>query len=146
MLERPPQGGYYDVTILMAERGRFVLKAGRSAERVAELHAECRALAELHQQAGFVPRPVAHVVAGDIGLFLFTCVEGFNLLATLADASDVDRHTLLQGLGRALRVVHSWQPASRRPADWVTEALAAAARSVASGAVANPIEHSGRCD
>jgi hypothetical protein len=37
-VERPPRGGYYDVMILPAERGRFVLKAGRNRDRVAELH------------------------------------------------------------------------------------------------------------
>jgi aminoglycoside phosphotransferase (APT) family kinase protein len=93
--ERPPQGGYYDVTIVIAERGRFVLKAGRNADRVAELHEECRVLAELHEQAGFVPQPVAHVVRDDTGLFMFTCVEGVNLLDALDDASDVTAASLV---------------------------------------------------
>jgi aminoglycoside phosphotransferase len=49
--------------------------------------------------------------------------EGINLVQALDDASNADRHLLIQGLGRALRFLHSWLPVSRWPADWLTEAL-----------------------
>lgn len=144
-VDRPVQGGFFSAYILTAERGRFVLKLGARPELIAELQAEHAVLATLHgEAAGFVPQPVAHTVQDDTGYFLFTCVEGDNMLTALATADSTGRRALAAEVGWALRRVHSSQPAFPRPADWLSEALAEASARVTTGAVPNPVEHRGR--
>jgi kanamycin kinase len=142
-VERPVQGLYFSAYIITAERGRFVLKIGQGAARTQELHDEFRVLTSLAFAQPFVARPVTWSQQGDQGWFLFTCIEGENMLTALDRADEAGKHHLVAEFARALRRVHAWAPAVPRPADWFAEALSLVAANVASGAVANPIDHSG---
>lgn len=132
---RPTQGGFYDVTILETERGRFVLKQGRPGELLEEF----TVLGALEAYVPFVPAPVAHAD----GLFLLTCIEGETLLNHLDHAGVPERHHVVTEFAQALRQVHSWTPPLDRPADWLAGALERAARNVATGTAENPFSRQG---
>lgn len=138
-IEWPAQGMNFEVAILTAARGRFVLKVGRTPEKIAELDRESGVLHRLRDRAPFVAAPVGRAVAGDSGLFLFTCIEGETLVEALARADPPGRHALLAAYARTIRGIHGWTPDFPRPADWLGDALERAARNVAAKLIPNPL-------
>lgn len=143
-VERPAQGMNFEVYILSTARGRFVLKIGGTPDKVAELENESRILDKLRREHPFVAQPIGHVVQNDVGMFLFTCIEGENMLDALARADSAGRHHLIAQFARSLRRIHDWEPPFPRPDDWLGESLRRAEQNVATGAVANPIQHRGQ--
>jgi hypothetical protein len=123
-IERPFQGENYAVTLLDAAAGRFVLKRGDTPRAVAELERESRVLEALQDQAPLVARPAGHVIAGSRGHFLFTCIEGENLLGPLLRGDAGERHRWIAAFGAMLRRVHEWRPDLPRPDDWLSDAVA----------------------
>ncbi|MGE5674663.1 MAG: phosphotransferase [Mycobacterium leprae] len=140
-VKRPWQGQVYEVLLLEAANGRFVLKLGHSPEKAAELARECEVLEALRPMAPFVPEPLARATAGDDELFLFTCVEGENLLDQLEGADEARRERIVTDFGRALRRIHGWQPPMPRPTEWLDAALAKAASNQWAQ---TKVDHSGR--
>ena len=133
-IERPFQGENYAVTLLDAAAGRFVLKRGDTPRAVAELERESRVLEALQDQAPLVARPAGHVIAGSRGHFLFTCIEGENLLGPLLRGDAGERHRWIAAFGAMLRRVHEWRPVLPRPEDWLSDAVAQTqARRAAAG-------------
>ena len=128
----PPQGCNFSVTLLDAERGRFIVKTGDAAWKIAELEREASVLRGL---TAYQPR-VPGFVAREGDAFLFTYLDGVNL-AVMADGDDADP-TLgafwAAEHGRFLRQIHSWTPDSPRPeTDWLDYALQKCADNIRSG-------------
>lgn len=133
-VERPPQGMAFEVYILSSGKGRFVLKIGKTPERVAELEDETRILEALQAYASLVPRPVGATHDDGVGAFLYTCIEGETLLATLSRASTEERYALVGDYARTLRRLHAWTPQLPRTEDWLAETLARVEQYILSAA------------
>lgn len=126
--EEPEQGENYRVTLLEAEKGRFIIKRGTSPFLVEELESEFRVLGAL-QPEPFVPRPLARSADS----FLFSYLEGEPMTAARRNASDGERHHLMEEFGRALRLIHHWRPALPVPTDPLADAIAVARRNLEAG-------------
>jgi kanamycin kinase len=135
---RPFQGGFFDVTLLRAERGLFTLKAGRTTALKAELHQESLVLRALQNHAPFVPQPLACLE--EEGLFLFTCVPGDNLVVRLERAGRAERLAYATRLGQTLRGLHTWRPPLPKVRDWSAPLLALLDRKQAAGELPETIE------
>jgi len=141
--ERPRQGGFFDVTLLDAARGRFVLKQGDTPPAVAELAAESRVLDALAPYRPLVARPIAHVIEEDesgTGWFLFSCLPGQDLAHALWEpgSTPARRHGLIAAFGNLLRQIHDgWMPTGDLPRreDWLSWAVGAARANVVAGRV-----------
>lgn len=142
-VERPSQGLYFDVSILTTARGRFVLKVARTESLVQELAVESALLRQLQGEAPFVATPIAGRVVDGVGSYLFTCIEGDNLLDALLAADATERNHLLAGFGQALRRIHGWRPSPPPPGDWLARQVALAVERVATGSIPNPIQSRG---
>ncbi len=130
-VERPPQGGQFDVTLLTTAAGKFSLKVGRTPETVAALADESRVLAALAAYRPLVAAPVGHVVEENgAGWFLFTCLPGRDLAHALWEpGSTPDRRKRLVALfGETLRAVHDKFAPSGLPrdVDWAARKIGAA--------------------
>jgi aminoglycoside phosphotransferase len=123
-VETPPQGMTFQVFILTAARGRFVLKVARTPAMVKALAREARILTALHDQAPFVAQPLGEAQTEDGQALLFTYLEGEPLHLALQQANPQNRAHLITQYAQALRRVHDWTPALPRPADWISETLA----------------------
>lgn len=136
-VERPAQGCNFDVTIVTAAKGRFVVKTGDTPEKIADLEKEARVLSALEHYRLFVPG----FVARDESRFLLTCIEGVNLAVLFAEAAGntARRQHLALQFGQALRSIHDWTPDLPRPADWRGDARRRCAENVASGRIAGPL-------
>jgi aminoglycoside phosphotransferase len=129
---RPHQGCNFDVTLLNAERGRFIVKTGDTPWKIEELAKEARVLTALAPYQPAVPGFVAR--AGDH--FLFTYLDGVNLAVTVAEqTSATARRHLAAEHGRFLRRIHSWTAALPRPSDWLADAVHLCEQRVESGEV-----------
>lgn len=117
---RPSHIGNADVWFL---ESAFVLKLGNTPDRLAEQEAEFRIVAALADQVPLVPQALAQVTEGDTGYFLYSRLEGVDLVEAAQGASEEEQHRLAAEFGRALRLLHGWAPALPRPADWLSEAL-----------------------
>jgi len=142
---RPHQGCNFDVTLLDAEQGRFIVKTGDAPWKIEELEKEARVLTALASYQPAVPGFVAR--AGD--QFLFTYLDGVNLAVTVAEQKDTAaRRHLAADHGRCLRRMHSWAPALPRPADWLADTVRLCEQRVASGEVSGLVKdhsaHDGR--
>jgi aminoglycoside phosphotransferase len=129
---RPPQGCNFSVTLLDAERGRFIVKTGDEAWKIAELAREASVLRGLTDYQPHVPG----FVAREDDAFLFTYLDGVNL-AVIADGDEADP-TLgafwAAEHGRFLRQIHSWTPDLPRPeTDWLDFAVKNSAAQIAAG-------------
>ncbi len=143
-VERPAQGEVFDTHLLSAKRGRFVLKIGDNARKIAELEDEFRVLDGLRDQRPLVPAPVTWTAAAGRGAFLFTYLDGENMLDALSQADAAGRHRLIAQFALTLRRIHSWEPGFARPIDWIGEAIRRAAANVSAGRVSSPVARQGR--
>lgn len=123
---RPGNAGNADIWLLEADHGRFILKLGSSPNRLAEAEAEYRVITALQAQVPLVPRAFAQVRADDTAYFLYSCLDGADLVEVIRGAPASERHPAIAEFGRALRMLHSWAPSLPRPTDWLTDALARA--------------------
>lgn len=131
-VERPAQGENSDVTLVIAEAGRFALKRAVTEKQAETVLAETRILAAIAHEHPFVPAPVAMAP----GLLLMTWLPGQDMTALnpgqapgegpisapgpapvpapgsgfAAGATPADRHRLLTEAAAALRRIHGWRP------------------------------------
>jgi aminoglycoside phosphotransferase len=119
----PPQGGNYSVTLIEAERGRFIVKTGDSSGKIRELAKEAYVLSRLTSYRPAVPGFVARCEDA----FLFTYIEGVNL-AVVVEMEGVDPELAVfwsTEHGRFLREIHSWTPDLPCPeSDWIDISIA----------------------
>jgi aminoglycoside phosphotransferase len=123
-VETPPQGMAFQVFILTAERGSFVLKVARTPAMVRALTQEARILTALHDQVPFVAQLLGEAETEAGYAFLFTYLEGEPLHLALQQANPQERTQLVTRYAQALRCIHGWTPVLPRPADWLSETLA----------------------
>lgn len=144
--ERPPQGCNFDVTLLHADEGKFIVKTGNTPEKIDELEREAEILYELAEYQPCVPC----FLTREENQFLFTYIEGENLVTTLQkpDIDETTRQRLIFEYGAFLRHIHSWNPAFPESNDWLTEAIAKATDNVKTGVITGTIDefnfHSGK--
>lgn len=143
-VERPFHGIEFETSIITSERGRAVLKIGRSARLGAELAAEQRVLVALAHYRPFVAAPLAFAVENGAGFSLLSYLPGGNLVEAVSEEDVAGRHALMAQFAFTLRRIHSWQTMLPQPADWLNAAIARATRHVESGQTENPILHPGR--
>jgi aminoglycoside phosphotransferase len=123
-IEYPPQGTAFQVSILNADHGRFVLKVAHTPAMIRALSREAHILMALQQYAPFVAKPLADAQMDGGHAFLFSYLEGEPLHLILQQASVQERHQLLAQYAQTLRRVHSWTPDLPYSVDWLTETLA----------------------
>lgn len=123
-VEVPPQGTAFQVFIVTAQRGRFVLKVARDPVLMRELLKEASILTVLQEYVPFVAQPFIDAEGDEGHAFLFTCIEGEPLHISLQHLEPQQRHHLIECYAQALRRVHSWTPELPHPTDWLTETLA----------------------
>jgi kanamycin kinase len=134
---RPSQGCVFDVTLLEAARGKFIVKTGDTPEKIVALAEEARVLSTLTAYVPAVPEFVGQ--EGDC--FLFTYVEGADLADILPYMPPAERERLLFEYGALLRRVHAWKPDMPRPANWLSEAVARCRENVAAGIFGPTLQH-----
>ena len=122
-VEYPPQGTAFQVSILTAARGRFVLKVAHTPAMIRALDREAHILTALQMHVPFVAQPLADAQVDGGHAFLFSYLEGVPLHQVLQQASTRERHQLLVQYAQALQRVHSWTPNLPYPADWLAETL-----------------------
>lgn len=126
---RPRQGCNFQVTLLEAERGRFIVKTGDTPEKIAALEDEAHLLSVLSAYRPAVPAFVGRVRDD----FLFTFIEGDDLSDVLPAAAPAERERLAGEYGAFLRGIHGWMPDLPGPTDWLTEAVMRCRENVEAG-------------
>jgi aminoglycoside phosphotransferase len=126
---RPRQGCNFQVTLLEAERGKFIVKTGDTPEKIAALEDEAKVLSVLTAYRPAVPS----FVGRDQDDFLFTFVEGEDLSDILPATTPAERERLVGEYGAFLRGIHAWMPNLPCPADWLTEAVMRCRENVEAG-------------
>jgi aminoglycoside phosphotransferase len=142
-MEKPFQGCAFETYILTAEHGRFVLKLGHGAERIAELESEFRVLEKLQATALHVPQPVIASVQENRGYFVFTCIEGENQVNVLERADRAGKHHLMEEFGRNLRRIHECRPDLPYPDAWMGDVVERIAENIAAGRISLPLRGDG---
>lgn len=142
-LEEPFQGEESQAWVLVAEKGRFVLKAskhpgGRSLEN------ELRVLSCLPQETPEVPRAVAFFEHQGVGYSLQTFLRGENLVHAFNRADVEGKHRLARSFGQALARIHAWRPAIPRPADTLELLLERIEAGLREGTLPEFVEHGGQ--
>jgi aminoglycoside phosphotransferase len=146
-VERPPQGCNFDVTQIIAERGKFIVKTGDASWKIGELEKEANVLTALATYLPLVPSYLAR----DTTCFLFTYVEGMNLVKAshllkenqhFTPASDYP--AIATEYGKGLRRIHdNFHPEFPCLINWLGEAREQCSRNVADGIVSGTVdEHS----
>jgi kanamycin kinase len=143
-IERPFQGMAFETSVLASERGRFVLKVGRSPRLGAELAAEQRVLVALEAHRPFVPEPLAFTILGETGYSLLSYIPGRNGAELAHEGDTASRHALVALYAWALRRIHQWQVKLPQPAGWLNRAIDRVERHVQAGTISSPIDHPGR--
>src|SRR5690348_12234107 len=91
VVEYPPQGTAFQVAILSAAHGRFVLKVAHTPAMIRALSREAHILTALQQYAPFVAQPLADAQIDGGHAFLFSYLEGEPLHLILQQASAQER-------------------------------------------------------
>lgn len=134
----PPQGCNIKVTLLSAERGRFVVKSGDTPEKVTVVEREAEVLQALAAYQPFVP----FFLAREGNDFLFTYVEGTDAATEMAQVDPQTRMgaEIIDEYGQALRKIQRWHvPEFPLPSNWIEEAVQSARANVAVGLVETPL-------
>ncbi|MCL5965080.1 MAG: phosphotransferase [Deinococcus sp.] len=141
-LEEPFQGEESKTWVLVAEKGRFVLKTNKHSGGRG-LENELRVLSCLPQETPEVPRAVALFEHQGVGYGLQTFLRGENLVHAFNRADVEGKHRLARSFGQALARIHAWQPAIPRPADTLELLLERIEAGLREGALPEFVEHDG---
>lgn len=104
---RPTQGENSDVTLLVGERGRFILKQATTADQLRTVATETLILEAISGYHPLVPAPLA----SETGLLLMTLLPGADFVALQPTLTPADCHRLLAEAAIVLRRIHTWAPA-----------------------------------
>jgi kanamycin kinase/aminoglycoside 3'-phosphotransferase-2 len=132
-IEQPAQGCNFEVYLIHAEAGKFILKCTRESWKKAELEAESQVLAHLEFGNPATARFVAKAAEDDLALYLFTYLEGTTVCDAVESGDEAHKHALVADYARTLRRIHAWTPNLPKHSNWTSDTLTRALEALASG-------------
>ena len=103
---RPIQGMNSDVTLVVGERGRFILKQALTPDQIKTVATETLILDAIRSHRPLVPT----LLASAPGLLLMTLLPGADFVTVQPALTSTDYHRLLAEAAVVLRRIHTWKP------------------------------------